>query len=263
MTQRPSIFITGAARGIGKACAEHFAAGGYFVGLYDLAEASLDALSAELSARYGPDCCCHAAMDLRDPASARAALEHFAARTGGHMHVLLNNAGVMPVGSFEALEIDAHRQTIAVNFTAIVELAHASFALLEATPGARMINLSSIAALHGTPEMACYSATKHAVRGLSEALEIEWARHDIRVCDVMPAFVATQLLRDTATLTAERHVGVGLTAEDVAAWVWRAAHARRWRTHWPVGWHSQLAYLVGRRLPVALQRWAVARVSGL
>ena len=106
----PTILITGAARGIGRACAERFAAAGYYVGLYDLEADTLNATAEELADRHGRDRSCHATLDVRDRDSIRAALEHFAEHTGQRMHVLLNNAGVMHVGPFEDIDPDKHRR---------------------------------------------------------------------------------------------------------------------------------------------------------
>lgn len=254
---QPTIFITGAARGIGRACAERFAAGGYFVGLYDL-EAELLAATAEtLADRFGRDRICHATLDVRDAASIRAAVDHFGERTGQRMHVLLNNAGVMHVGPFEAMPASRHRQILEVNVQGVIEVALAGFELLCETPGARLINMSSASAIHGMPEMATYSASKHAVRGLTEALDIEWERFGIRVCDVMPIFVDTELLTRTRKAHASEALGVHLRPGDVAEVVWAAATSRRRRTHWPVGTQSKLAYYGKRFAPAALERWVV------
>jgi short-subunit dehydrogenase len=177
------------------------------------------------------------------------------------MHVLLNNAGVMSVGRFEDLGVAEHRRTIAVNLQGVVEVTHASFELLRRTPGARVINLSSAAAIYGMPEMASYSASKHAVRGLTEALELEWAQHGIRVCDVMPLFVDTTLLTNTQRLAAERVLGVRLSPQDVAQVVWRAATCERRRTHWPVGFQTALALRARKLVPEAVARAVVRWMS--
>jgi NAD(P)-dependent dehydrogenase (short-subunit alcohol dehydrogenase family) len=258
MVDRPSIFITGAARGIGRACAERFAAADYFVGLYDVDAAAL----AETVSEVGiAERCCHAVLDVREQASILAAVEQFAAHTGGRMHVLLNNAGVMSVGRFEEHSAADHRRTIAVNLQGVVEVTHASFELLRRTPGARVINLSSASAIYGMPEMATYSATKHAVCGLTEALELEWARYGIRVCDVMPSFVDTALLANTQRLAAEQVLGVRLGPHDVADVVWCAATSTRRRTHWPVGFQTALAERARALVPNVVTRRVVRWLS--
>lgn len=258
----PSIFITGAARGIGRACAERFAECGYFVGLYDVELDALAASAQALADRHGRDRVCHAPLDVRDPGSVRAAIDHFAEHTGHRMHVLLNNAGVMHVGPFEHIDLTKHRHMIEVNVMGVIAVAHAGFALLRDTPGARLINLSSASAIYGMPEMASYSASKHAVRALTEALDLEWERYDIRVADVMPVFVDTELLTRTRKAHAEHKLGVHLQASDVAEVVWQAATSKRPRVHWPVGVQTQLAYRGSKLAPTLLERLVVRWMTG-
>jgi NAD(P)-dependent dehydrogenase (short-subunit alcohol dehydrogenase family) len=258
----PSIFITGAARGIGRACAERFAAGGYFVGLYDLEAEAVASAAEVLGDRHGRDRFCHAQLDVRDNASIRAAIHHFGEHTGARMHVLLNNAGIMHVGPFESMDVHAHRQMLAVNVQGVIEVAHAGFELLRQTPEARLINISSASAIYGMPEMATYSATKHAVRGLTEALDIEWERFGIRVADVMPIFVDTELLTRTRKTRAVDFLGVHLQASDVAEVVWAAATSPHRRVHWPVGVQTKLAMVGDRIAPEQLERFVIRRLTG-
>lgn len=249
-----TIFITGAARGIGRACAERFAAEGYRVGLYDIDAGAVAETAEALVSRHGPDCCRSAVCDVRDPDSIRAAFAHFQEFAGGRLDVLLNNAGVMSVGRFEEVDPGDHQRMIAINFQGVVDVAQLGFELLRATKGARLINMSSASAIMGIPRLAVYSATKHAVRGLSEALDVEWERFDIRVCDVMPLYVETDLLHNTATAPSTARLGVRLVPRDVADVVWRAANSRRRRVHWPVGPQGKLAYHAGKHSPAALER---------
>jgi len=254
MTEQPTVFISGAGRGIGRSTALRFAAGGYFVGLYDKVEGTLDDTTEQLRARHGEDSCCALRFDQREIASVRAAVDHFASHTDGRMDVLINNAAIMEVGLFEDISLDIHMDTVATNLSGLINLTYTGFPLLRETPGARLVNVSSTAALRGIPELASYSATKHAVGALTEALELEWAGHDIRVCDLMPGLVETRLLRDTQQLTAEQYLGVFLGPDDVAETIWRATHARWWQTHWPVGWQGWLLCNLFPRLPQFAQR---------
>ena len=263
---RPSVFITGAARGIGRACAERFAARGWFVGLYDVEADRLAETARALEQAHGSGAVCHRVLDVRATSSVEAAVAHFGARSQGRMDVLVNNAGVMSVGRFETIDAEAHRRIVAVNLQGVIEVALAAFPLLRDTPGARLINMSSISAVHGVPQMASYSATKHGVGGFTEALRIEWASHDVRVCDVLPAFVDTALLTSTRRLSAEDVLGVRLTPEDVAEVVWQAATASAWRArrvHWPVGPQARLVSSVGALVPDALVALALRRMTKL
>ncbi|MCA9699873.1 MAG: SDR family NAD(P)-dependent oxidoreductase, partial [Myxococcales bacterium] len=177
------------------------------------------------------------------------------------LDVLINNAGIMHVGAFEELEPAQYRRLLAVNVQGVVEVAHAGFPLLRDTPGSRLINLSSASAIYGVPEMAVYSASKHAVRGLTEALGAEWARHGISVCDIMPIFVRTALLTNTAATRAQDRLGVRLSPDDVAAVVLEAATTARPRVHWPVGFQTKLAYYASGVTPAALERLVLRLMS--
>jgi NADP-dependent 3-hydroxy acid dehydrogenase YdfG len=260
-----TIFITGAANGIGRACAKRFAARGFTVGLYDIDDVGLATLATELTREHGRGRICWQRLDVCDADSIDAGLQQFAAHTDGRLDVLLNNAGVMSVGRFEQIDLAAHRKMIAINVQGLLEVAHRAFPMLRDTKGARLINLSSASAIYGLPEMASYGATKHFVRGLTEALDIEWRRHDIAVCDVMPVFVATALLTNTATAVSMDRLGVRLSADDVSAVVWAAAHARgrQARVHWPVGLQTSLAMAAKRLSPSWLDRAFVRWMSGL
>lgn len=259
-----TLFITGAANGIGRACAKRFAANGFIVGLYDIDEPGLARLAAEITRDHGPGRVCWQRLDVCDADSIAAGLEQFAAHTDGRLDVLLNNAGVMSVGRFEQIDLAAHRRMIAINATGLLEVAHRAFPLLRDTKGARLINLSSASAIYGMPEMASYAATKQFVRGLTEALDLEWRRHDIAVCDVMPMFVATALLTNTAAAQSMGRLGVHLSADDIADVIWTAAHARgrAARVHWPVGLQTKLAMSAKRLSPSWLERAFVRWMSG-
>ncbi|EDM81572.1 short-chain dehydrogenase/reductase SDR [Plesiocystis pacifica SIR-1] len=251
-----AVFITGAARGIGLACARAFVEAGAHVGVCDRDGEALDAAAKELAGVHAER------VDVCEPESVARALAAFVDGPGrGRLDVLVNNAGVMHVGPFEAVPLAAHHQTIAVNFQGLLNLCHAAFPHLAQTPGARLINMSSASAIHGIPEMASYSATKHAVRGLTEALAIEWARHDVRVCDVMPMFVRTRLLTNTARLTSEGILGVHLSAADVAAVVLTAARSDSRRVHWPVGFQSKLAHQARGFAPDRLTAFVLRRLA--
>ena len=100
-----------------------------------------------------------------------------------------------------------------------------------------MVNLCSASAIYGQPEMATYSASKFAVRGLTEALELEWRRYGIRVIAMWPLFAQTPMV-DGVQTNATRRLGVHLSAEDVAQSIYAATHStpsRLPKVHYPVG----------------------------
>ena len=139
------------------------------------------------------------------------------------------------------------------------------FKLLKSTPGSCVINMCSASALYGQPELASYSATKAAVRSLTEALDIEWRRHGIRVLDVLPLFVNTAMVtNEVSRMKTVSTLGVRLGPQDVAAVVWRLATAPAGGlpTHWVVGWQTKLFALLSKLSPDFMNRLVTARMAG-
>jgi len=230
MSEMKSAFITGAASGIGRATACLFAEKGWFVGLFDANEQLLRSLEAEI----GTERCCSRLMDVTDPADVRRAVAFFSEMAGGRMDVLFNCAGILNMGHHHRIPLEAHQRIVDVNFSGILNCIHASMDLLRTRPGSRIINMSSASAVYGTPELAVYSATKCAVRGLTEALNIEFEPLGIIVCDVMAPYVRTPMITDSAVKASSvDRLGIRLQPEDVARVVWKAAHGKK--VHWRVG----------------------------
>ncbi len=187
---RKSIFITGAASGIGKAAATLFASKGWLTGCYDRNEEGLAALATELAS----DTVFTAPLDVADRGAVIAALDAFGARTGGTLDLLFSNAGIDAKGPFASLEWDTAMAVIDVNFIGGMSLIHAAHPLLKATDNALCLSTCSGSAIFGTANLAVYSATKHAVKGLTEALSVEFAADGIRVADILPGIIDTGML---------------------------------------------------------------------
>lgn len=259
--QPPSIFITGAAAGIGRAVAERFVQAGWFVGLFDVDEAGVQALQA----RWGAKRCVAARLDVTSPEDWQAALSTFSHATGGRLNVLFNNAGIAVTSPFEQADLLRHHRLIDINLKGMVNGCHTAFPLLKSTPDSRVINMCSASALYGQPELSTYSATKAAVRSLTEALDIEWQRHGIRVVDVLPLFVNTAMVaNEVSKMKTVSTLGVRLGPEDVAATVWRVAHARAASlpVHSLVGWQTKLFGLLSKLSPDFMNRLVTARMAG-
>ncbi|HUS23969.1 MAG TPA: SDR family oxidoreductase [Candidatus Binatia bacterium] len=256
---RKAILVTGAAAGIGRATARLFASRGWFVGLYDVNAAGAEALRGELGSAAVAG-----ALDVTDAAAWSRVLAAFAAASGGRLDVLFNCAGIAAVGHFEDIPLARHHAVTDVNFKGVVNGCHLALPLLRATPGARVINMASASAIYGSPAFAGYCATKFAVRGLTEALNIEWARHGIRVMDLLPLFVDTPMVRQFETPPRSMDVlGLRLTADDVARTVWRAAHWRLWpRVHWFVGVQAWLTWVAQKLTPVWFTRLTTRLITG-
>ena len=181
-----SIFITGGASGIGLAAARRFAREGWTVGIGDIDEIGMRRAGEELNLFTYP-------LDVRDRGQWRNALQEFVGTTG-RLDILLNNAGIARYGMFEDVTPDESDLQIDINVKGVVNGAYAALPHLKATPGSRLVNVASVAGIVGSPGLAVYSATKHAVRGLTEALDAEWTRHGVDVTCVMPFYVETPIL---------------------------------------------------------------------
>lgn len=254
----PAIFITGAAAGIGRATAELFASRGWRVGLYDVDVDAVERLHVELGAST-----IGGRLDVTDPGAVGRALEDFVAFSGGRIDVMFNNAGILSVGEFETIGVARHHAIVDVNVGGVINGCHAAFPHLLRTPGSRVISMSSASAIYGAPAYASYSASKFAVKGLSEALDIEWQRHGIRVMDVLPLFVNTAMVTTIEQPTSIARLGVRLQPRDIAQTVWAAAHWNGWRkVHWYPGLQSRLLALSNKLAPTWLNRFATKKISG-
>ena len=138
------------------------------MGLSDIEEKSLKDLHDQIDGDAGSYC-----VDVTDPPSVEAALNSFAEQSEGRLNVLFLSAGITRNGRFEEVPAETHRQILAVNASGVATCARMAFPFLKQTPDARLICMSSASASYGTPEMASYSASKFAVRGLTEALNLE------------------------------------------------------------------------------------------
>ncbi|TGN41299.1 SDR family oxidoreductase [Marinobacter confluentis] len=250
-----SIFITGAGAGIGRETALIFASKGWFIGAADRDEAALKSLQQSL----GEDACSIHVMDVVDEASVKAGLADFARRTGGQLRLLHNNAGILKVGRFEDIDMATHKAIVEINVIGLMNLLHAAFPYLKATPGAQVINMSSASAAFGTPDFASYSASKHAVRAMTEALSIEWEPYGIQVGDLMPPFVNTGMVQSNEGKSALfGNLGVNLGPVDVAAAVWQQACQPR--LHRPLSAQFRMLWPLTKSSPSSLTRAVMKRL---
>ncbi|HLS79313.1 MAG TPA: SDR family oxidoreductase [Nocardia sp.] len=251
----PTVFVTGAAAGIGRATALHFAARGYVVGAADIDELGLGRLAAEIEAEGGT--VQTGVLDVTDDAQWQQRLAEFH-RAHGRLDILINNAGILRSGRFEDIDLGEQHRMVAVNVNGVISGAHHGFPYLRETTGAQLVNLCSASAIYGQPELATYGATKSAVKSLTEALDLEWARHDIRVIAIWPLFVATGMVEGVET-GSTRSLGVRLTAEDVAKGIWEATRRRGRlpRVHYEIGAQAKLLALSAKYAP----GWAARTVN--
>jgi NAD(P)-dependent dehydrogenase (short-subunit alcohol dehydrogenase family) len=241
---RQAVFITGAASGMGRETAKLFAAKGWFVGAADVNEAGLATLVQEL----GSENCWTAKLDVRSKTEFDATLAAFFAKAG-RLDLLFNNAGVGESGWFEDVPYDAAMRVVQINFVGALNGAYAALPYLKKTPNSMLFSTSSSSATYGMPRIAVYAATKHAVKGLTEALSVEWARHGIRVADVLPGLIDTAILRETPNRSGDmpkpsedefyanapkKGMFRLMPASSVAECVWRAYHSEKMKLHYYV-----------------------------
>lgn len=226
---RKSIFITGAASGMGLETARLFAGKGWFVGGYDVNEAGLKALENEI----GAENCIVSKLDVTDKKAFDATVAEFGKATGGKMDILFNNAGIGAGGLFEQMNFEDNLRVVQVNFIGVLNGIHAALPLLKATENALCFTTSSSSATYGMPGIAVYSATKHAVKGLTEALSIEFRLIGVRAADVLPGLIDTPILPEGAAANAPKEgMFRAIPPVEVAKVVWEAYGSDK--LHWYV-----------------------------
>lgn len=253
---RKSIFITGAASGIGAETARLFKSRGWFCGLYDINEAGLSEVAGELGAEH-----CHVAkLDVTKREDWAAAMAGFGEATDGKMDVLFNNAGIGRHGWFEDIPPEESDLIVDINVKGVINGVYAALPLLKANNGARIVNTASTAGVVGSPRLAVYSATKFAVRGLTEALDVELSGLNIRCTSLMPWFIDTPILDMGLTEGANikmadeiRDQGQEVYPVSLAAeTAWEAAHGKD--IHYMAGKLAKRARFAARFMPGRLKK---------
>ena len=203
------VAITGAARGIGLATAQALTARGARVAIGDLdgdeAERAAAALGADAAGLP---------LDVTDESSFAGFLDATADRLGP-LDVLVNNAGIMFVGPLGGSGYRGASKTIDVNVKGVTIGMHLAAARLR--PGGHIVNVVSSAAWIAPPALAVYSASKHAARGLTDAVRGELRPRGINVTAVYPGLVQTDLAAGTKAsrggrMIEPRQVGEAITA---------------------------------------------------
>ncbi|MEO5640158.1 MAG: glucose 1-dehydrogenase [Sphingomicrobium sp.] len=207
------VAITGAASGIGLACARRFAAAGDRVVLIDHDGDRAEARAVELGQIA-------IQADVADEAQLVACFATIQQRFG-RLDVLVNNAGIIDAGATAATDIDLadYHRLFAVNVDGLFVAAREAARIMVPAGAGAIVNLASVAGVVAVPYRTAYSATKAAILGLTRGLACEWAPSGIRVNAVLPGYVATDIVkalveRGKVDLTdVERRVPLGRLAE--------------------------------------------------
>ncbi|GHI92730.1 MULTISPECIES: SDR family oxidoreductase [Streptomyces] len=184
-----TVLITGASSGIGEATALRLAADGHRVFLGARRTERLEKLAGRIAAEGGT--ADFRRLDVTDAADVRAFVTA-AAELWGRVDVMVNNAGVMPLSPLAALKVDEWDRMIDVNVRGVLYGIAAVLPVMGRQGGGHVVNVASVGAHEVVPTSAVYSATKFAVRALSEGLRQESAG-DVRVSVVSPGVTESEL----------------------------------------------------------------------
>jgi NADP-dependent 3-hydroxy acid dehydrogenase YdfG len=205
-----TIAITGAARGIGHATAKALLARGARVVIGDRDVAVLESAVSGL-AKFGQ--VSGYPLDVTDKESFATFLDKARTDGAGHIDVLINNAGVMPVGPFLELSEGAIRSSIEVNFYGVLTGCQLVLPEMVKRRSGHIVNIASMAGMVAVPGQVVYAGTKFAVVGLSTALADEFAPQGVEVTVILPTFTNTELIAGTNATGAQKPV----QPEDIAA----------------------------------------------
>lgn len=216
MTQTQTILITGASRGIGRLASLALAANGQkvYAGMRDISGCNEDAAS-DMRAKAQAEGLnlIPLELDVTDEQACQTAIDEIEAN--GPLDVLVNNAGVMPVGLTEAFTMEQAKDVFDVNVYGIMRLTRAALPGMRARKSGLVINLSSSAGRFGMPYFGIYCASKWAVEAYSEALHHELETFGIDCVLVEPSGHGTDLVvtapapQDTKRLEAYGDLAAG------------------------------------------------------
>jgi NAD(P)-dependent dehydrogenase (short-subunit alcohol dehydrogenase family) len=264
--QVPTVLITGASTGIGRATALGLAASGWTVLAGVRKAADGEALSTA-----GGERVLALELDVTDQAQIDGAVERVGELAPGGLDALVNNAGIGFGGPLELVPVDDLRSQFEVNVIGPVALTQALLPALRRARG-RIVFVSSVGGRVAMGFTAPYAASKHAIEAIGDALRVELRSSNVQVALVEPGSVATPIwdkgraqgdgLSVPAELTAQYgHVPAamnkvledterrGIPPEQVAATIERALTARRMKARYLIGRDAKAMLLAKRLLP--------------
>ncbi|MBM3343668.1 MAG: SDR family oxidoreductase [Betaproteobacteria bacterium] len=191
MSGKKTIVVTGASRGIGAVIALELARRGFTVGCLTRKGAGPEtAVPAELAPRLVNTKC-----DVTDEASVKHALATVAAKTGA-IHGIVNNAGIHLDAPSDKLTLDVYNQVMSTNATAVFTACREVYPHLVKAGGGIIVNIGSYFDKIGVKRNVAYCTSKAAVGAITRCLAVEWASKNIRVLDVAPGYIETDLNRE-------------------------------------------------------------------
>ena len=189
-----SVIVTGAARGIGEACARRFAREGARLVLADVLDAEGEALAAELGGLY-------VHCDVGDKAQVDALVAR-ALAAYGRIDILVNNAGIFRAADFLDVTEEDFDAVLRVNVKGSFLLGQAAARAMVQAGGGNIVNMSSVNGVLAIPNIASYNVSKGGINQLTRVMALALADKNIRVNAVAPGTIATELAAK-AVLTSE------------------------------------------------------------
>ena len=195
MSERECIVVTGASRGIGAAIALALAQQGRHVACISRSGAlpASAGAAADVIEHWIP-----AKADVTDPAAFAAALRKLA-DDGWIIKGLVNNAGVHIDASSAEMSLEQWHQVMDTNATSVMTACQAAYPHLVAAGGGMIVNIGSFFDQLGVKRNLAYCASKAAVGAITRCLAVEWAAKGIRVMDIAPGYIVTDLNADSMT----------------------------------------------------------------
>lgn len=204
--------VTGGAQGLGRAIAERLAEAGASVAIADLHSESASSVAEDLGARHGVRTV-GVSMDVSDSASVAKATDSVVDVLGG-VDVWVNNAGVFPSAPVLEMSDEQWDHVFAVNTRGVRNGARE--AARRMSDGGVVVNVVSTAGFRGTaPGLSAYVGSKHAVRGMTKQMALEFAPRGIRVLGVAPTYVPTEGNMAAAAAAIQQMTDAGIDVSNM------------------------------------------------
>ncbi len=191
------VIVTGAAKGIGRACALGFAREGAAVTVVDRDEAGATSLVEGIKSWGGR--ALKVVADVTDESDA-ARIAATTVEAFGGIDALVNNAGIQTYGTVETTSLEQWNLTLAVNLTSIYLVSRFVVPELRRRGGGAIVNIASVQGLATAPNVSAYAATKGGVLALTRSMALDYAAEGIRVNSVCPGSIDTPMLRSSADI---------------------------------------------------------------